>query len=212
MTRLSIPSLATLALAGAAILASTGAASCGRARTNAPEAAAPAAGTSETPVREATLTIDEVTPGVGELKGGASSPEALVRSALRAFAAKDTLALRSLLITRDEWRDQLYPEFPVYYPAARDTREETKTFLWENHSLSSSNALMRALRKVGGKKMTLVKLEYRDQTQAFKTYTIHQGTTPSVKMPDGSEREITQLGSIVEKNGVYKLLSFRDRD
>jgi uncharacterized membrane protein len=158
------------------------------------------------------VSMADVPAGVGTLSGGEHSPEALVSAALRAFTAQDTAALSRLMVTKDEWADQLYPEFPLYYPAARDTREETKRFLWENHFYSSVNALMRDLKKVGGRKMELVSLSYRDETQTFKTYTIHQGTLPRVRMEDGSVVNLSVLGSIVEKQGVYKLLSYRDKD
>ena len=155
-----------------------------------------------------------VVPVSGEprLKHGARTPEELVSTVLRAFSTGDTVALTDVLIDEREWKEYLYPEFSLHYPAAKDMRREVKEYLWQNHAMGSAKSLLKGLAKLGGRTLRLESISYDDTLQRFASYQIHQGTVAGVVDAKGERSEITSLGSIVEMDGVYKLLSYRDRE
>lgn len=145
------------------------------------------------------------------LGGGEHSSEALVQAALEALGKRDTVRLRELMISREEFYDYLYPEYALHFPIAADTSQHTKKFVGDMHFLNAEKGLGKALRTLGGKKMKLVSLAFGDSLLPFTTYLIHQETQPRVRMENGSELDVEVIGSIVEMDSVYKLLSYRSR-
>lgn len=151
-------------------------------------------------------------PHTMRLQGAAGSIDALVKSAIDAYAAGDTVALQRLLITAEEFDRYLYPEFGQHYPAARDTSVQAREFVRENHMRAAAKGLRKSLKELGGRRMELISVGFRDGAKRFSTYTIHEGTEVKVWLEDGSEGDLPALGSIVEMDGRYKLLSYRDRE
>lgn len=146
------------------------------------------------------------------LQGAAGSIDALVKSALDAYAAGDTAALQRLMITEQEFDRYLYPEFGRHYPAAQDTSAQAREFVRDNHMLSAAKGLRKSLKEFGGRRMELMSVGFRDGAKRFSTYTIHEGTEVKVRLEDSEEAELAALGAIVEMDGRYKLLSYRDRE
>ena len=146
------------------------------------------------------------------LQKGATSPDAVVRQALAALAASDTAKLLGMLVTESEFKNHLYPELGAYYPATADTSEQARQFVWENHSLGTFKALRKGMQKLAGRRMELVSVLFTDGAKRFNSYTIHEGTDVKVRLENGEEMNVQELGSIVEMDGVYKLLSYRDRN
>jgi hypothetical protein len=150
--------------------------------------------------------------GSMRLINGAASPDALIREALDALAASDTARLQRLLVTRDEFQNHIYPELGIHYPAANDMRPETRRFIWENQFMGSTKGLERALRDLGGKHMELLGVSYNEGGMKYASYSIYEGTRAHVRMDDGREALLHVFGSVVEMDGVYKLLTYRERD
>lgn len=145
------------------------------------------------------------------LQKGAASPDAVVRQALAALAASDTARLLGMLVTESEFKQYLYPEFGAYYPAAADTSEQARQFVWENHSLGTYKALRKGMQNLAGRRMELVSVLFTDGEKRFGSYTIHEGTDVKVRLENGEQMDLHAFGAIVEMDGVYKLLSYRDR-
>ncbi len=145
------------------------------------------------------------------LQKGAGSPDAVVREALAALAAGDTARLLGMLVTESEFKKYLYPELGAYYPAAADTSEQARQFVWENHALGTFKALRKGMRKLAGRRMELVSVLFTDGAKRCNSYTIHEGTDVKVRLENGEEMNLQEFGAIVEMDGVYKLLSYRDR-
>lgn len=148
----------------------------------------------------------------GSLKDGASSPRELVERVLESLAARDTASLASLLVDRDEYMRVVYPELGAHFAAARDTRAETMEFLWENQSLNALKGMRKALRELGGVQMQLVTIEFKEGERRFPSYRLFEGTEVVVNQNDGRTATLYALGTMIEKDGRYKLMSFRDLD
>jgi len=151
-------------------------------------------------------------PHTAKLSGGAPSARELAQRALDAFAANDTNALINLLVTREEFVTILYPEYDVHYPIAGDTSTQTRDFLWENQTLSSMGAMHRGLRDLDGRRMEVVGIAFREGRRQFRSYVLHERTRVRVRFDDGRLADVNALGSFVERDGTFKLLTYRDRD
>jgi hypothetical protein len=145
------------------------------------------------------------------LQYGYSSPVELIDSLLQAVAVRDTATLADLAVSSTEWKEILFPEMGLHYPGARDSRPEIRDMIGELHFGSSQKGLRRLLRDYGGVRLRRLSMDMIGDTLHFPSYTIYDGTDLVVNGPDGEGR-VTFVGSIVEKDGVWKLLSYRETD
>lgn len=155
---------------------------------------------------------DTLSKNPAPLANGLSSVNALLTAVLEGVRRNDTTSLKNLLITRDEYLAIIYPELGKHWAGARDMRREIKEALWINHAGNAMKGLRRALRDLGGRELKLEKVEFADGTKEYASYTVYEGTIVTVKDREGREHKIGAIGSIVEKDGVFKLLSYRDSD
>jgi hypothetical protein len=161
---------------------------------------------------DAHVTSGAVGRASGELTGGASSPRRLVEQVLDAVADRDTAALLDMLVDADEYDRIVYPELGAHYAAARDTRSETRQFLWENQRLDALKGMRSAMRELGGRRLSFVTIEFTEGEQRFQSYRLMEGGVVSVVDADGTPATLHMLGTMIEKSGRYKLLSYRDLD
>lgn len=145
------------------------------------------------------------------LSGGRESVDALISAGLDALAQRDTAALRSLAVTREEFERVILPTMGEKYPAARDTSTQAREFIADNHFRSSDKALRRALNDVAGVPLELKGVDFKEKS-SFTNYILHEGTLVHARAADGVEKDIIVFGSVIEQGGVFKLLGFRDRD
>ncbi len=155
---------------------------------------------------------DTLSPNPTPLTGGMASSEELVRAGLKALQRNDTTALVELMITPEEYSAIIYPELGKHWSGARDTRETITDWMKRNHFGSAEKGLRRMLRDFGGRSFRLDSVTFGDSIQVYPSYTIHQQTLVSVTDAEGKHRDLRAFGSIVEKAGIFKLLSWRDAD
>ena len=146
------------------------------------------------------------------LSGGTSSTESLVHLALKGLQNNDTALLQSLVITEKEYMDIVFPEQGMHWAGARDSRPEVREFLWENQFGSSVKGLRRSLRDLGGRKLTLRNIDFTGGEKEYVSYTVHEGTEITVSDEEGKEHRLKAIGSIIEKDGTFKLMAWRDLD
>lgn len=127
---------------------------------------------------------------------------------LEALEKKDTAALVGMMISEKEFKEWLWWEFP----ASRPETNIPVDFAWENHARNSSKGLRKALRDYGGKKFFYVSHRFEEGEDKYQSFIIHTKTRVTVADTSGKELELKVFGSVVEMNGRYKLLSYRDRD
>lgn len=160
-------------------------------------------------LRDSAYFVDlEVNPS--PLAFGAGSPEELVDRALTAVAGRDTTTLADLAISAGEWREILYPEMGLHFPGARDSRVEVRDMLGELHFGSSVKGLRRLLRDYGGQRFERADLAIAGDTLRFPSYTLYTDPKLLLHTPEGAGGEVAFLGSFVEKDGVFKLLAYRE--
>jgi hypothetical protein len=127
---------------------------------------------------------------------------------LEALERKDTAALIGMMISEKEFKEWLWWEFPASRPEANIPID----FAWENHIRNSAKGLRMALRDYGGKKLYYASHRFEEGEDKYQSFIIHTKTRVTVVDSMGKEEELKVFGSVVEMNGRYKLLSYRDRD
>jgi hypothetical protein len=143
-------------------------------------------------------------PEPGGLAGGAPTRDALVARFVDALAVSDTAALVDMLLTREEFAW-------LYYPHTRYAKrpyELAPEILWMQFQNGSSRGLGRLLDRLGGTRM--VGLEHRCDGAPLiegpnRTW---ERCTLRIDPPQGEPAHISLFGSILERDGIFKFVSY----
>jgi hypothetical protein len=137
--------------------------------------------------------------------GGAKSLEALARSVLRAAAAGDRRTLAQLCVTRREFAEILWPEFPQSRPITGATADDGWYFLVRRNE----GGVGRLLGDWNGRPLTLVRVE-RGAFESYRNFRLHRGLTIVAKTADGEVVRVDDLRTVAERKGQFKIYSMRD--
>ena len=123
---------------------------------------------------------------------------------LDAFAKRDIEQLRALALSEDEFRDQIWPGLP----AARPERNVPVTYVWGDLHQKSDARLRALMAERGGHRLELVELRFDGETSRYATGTVRREPTFVVRDERGNTQELRLCGSIVEKEGRWKVFSY----
>jgi hypothetical protein len=143
-------------------------------------------------------------PDPVKLAGGAGSLDALVERFERALVEADTAAFADMLMTRDEfgW---------LYYPSTIFTAPPYQLapgLVWFQVENGSSRGLGRLLDRLGGRP-----IEFGGHTCASEPLIqgvsrVWERCAVRFEAPDEDPRELELFGSILERDGVFKFVSY----
>ncbi len=148
---------------------------------------------------------DEVETNVVQFNPRITSKHSLMGDFFAALQMSDSAKLRSLAITKDEFENHLWPEFPMSDPAMN----VPEGFAWGNLSRISEKGLRRLIRECGGRYLRLKQLLFTEPEERYKTFVVHQSSEIHVMNDEGKEFILPLRASVVEMNGTYKFMSFR---
>lgn len=132
------------------------------------------------------------------------SPEALAQAALDALEARDDSALAALKITRTEYETLLWPELP-------DREHMPFEFVWSINHANSRKARRNLLSDFGGRGLELVEVELGEEVETYESFTLYLDARMTVRRgSDGEEGTIPLMDALVEMNGTWKFMNFRD--
>jgi hypothetical protein len=143
-------------------------------------------------------------PEPERLSGGASSRDALVGRFVRALAASDTAAFADMLLTRDEFAW-------LYYPHTRYTErpyELAPEILWLQIENASSRGFGRLLDRLGSTDIGGPTYQCRAAPLVEGPNRVWEECTVRVDPPEGDPRDMGLFGSILERDGVFKFVSY----
>jgi hypothetical protein len=143
------------------------------------------------------------TPAVS-LAHAASSPSALATAVLRAIERRDAAALRALAISEEEFRQHVWPELP----SARPERNLPFSYVWGDLRMKSDAGLKEVLAIHGGRHYELAAIRAAGETTQYPTYLVHRQARITVKDPMGALLELRVFGSVLEKDGRFKVFSY----
>jgi hypothetical protein len=132
------------------------------------------------------------------------SPDALARAVLGAVERQDAAALRALALNEEEFREQVWPELP----AARPERNLPFSYVWGDLRQKSEEGLVRTLARHGGRRYALVSVRTAGETTRYPSYTVSRETVLLARGETGVESELRLFGSILQKDGAWKVFSY----
>jgi hypothetical protein len=144
--------------------------------------------------------------GKRELKFSESSIQNLAEEVLEAVESNDPDALLKLRINEREFKKYLWPEFPASDPKMN----VPFSFAWGNLDQKSEKGARRALSQYGGNAYRFETIYFQEKTEEYSGFKLYSQSVIVAKDNDGNLHELQFCGSIVERNGEYKFLSYRD--
>ena len=141
---------------------------------------------------------------VSALVGGASSPDALVARLAAAVSARDSAALRALAMSPREFIDLVYPSSPYARPPYR----QAPGVLWSQIQLSSGTGFARLLDRLGGATLRIAAIACPGKPERQGDNVLHTNCTVRYAAGDTPLREGRLFGSILERRGRFKFVSF----
>lgn len=127
----------------------------------------------------------------------------LVAATVAALEAKDLDRLRQLAVTRDEFRDVVWPGLD----ASRPERNLTWEFVWSQHEMRHERGLRRTLDDFGGRRLEVRGISFQGVTE-HGAYRLHRSSALEVAGPDGSPRTVRLFASVIATEGRFKIYSF----
>lgn len=146
-------------------------------------------------------------PQVDAFTGGSPDRETLVRRYLAAITARDSAAIRTMVVSRAEFGWLVFPDH-IYRLAPY---ELDPAIFWLQLSAPSSQGVKEMLGRYGGVPITLDSLGCQQDTlQLFRGEMKMWG--PCVAKVHTPEQSFTRqlFGTIVERDGQVKFLSYRN--
>lgn len=137
------------------------------------------------------------------LANSRASAEAVATAVLAALAGKDRAALEALALDEAEFRAHVWPELP----AAKTDRNLPFSYVWGDLAQKSRNTLSGTLATHGGVRYELRRVSFAGQTK-YPSYIVHRETTLHIRDASGVERPLRVYGSMIEKDGAWKVFSF----
>ena len=171
-------------------------------------AAAPAPGT----IVDSILPIEEeirrfratVAEAPDRLEGGEASRDELVARFVTAVEAADTLELRDLLVTRAEFAY-------LYYPHTMYTRppyELSPALLWFQIETGSSQGFSRMMDAFAGRPLEWTGYRCAPEPRLEGENRVWQECRILLAPAEGEPSEAALFGSILERSGVFKFVSY----
>jgi hypothetical protein len=153
------------------------------------------------------LTVALGTAGCGSappLANTRESARAVAEGVLDALARRDRAALDRAAITEPEFRDHVWPSLP----AARPERNLPMSYVWGELHQKSAASLSQILASHGGRRYELVDIQFGGEATPYAEYVVHRGAVLSVRAAGGQPEEIRVCGSLIEKDGRWKVFSY----
>lgn len=138
--------------------------------------------------------------------GGARSLDDLGRRVCHALDHESADSLFSLTVQEDEFRDILWPEFPMSRPATGITWQDGWLFLYGR--LHQGAAI--AIRDHGGHAYQFVRFDRYDSTMHYNNFVLHNGLILVAKDDEGRIQPFRWLRSVAERKGRFKIYSMSD--
>lgn len=133
-----------------------------------------------------------------------ASPRILGEAVLEALRAGDREALQALRVTRQEYLELFWPELP-------ESDDTPFDFVWQLNDDHSRVGIRQAVELYGGEDFDLISLRFTEPPEVYSTFTVHFGAELRVRrVSDGREGTLPILSVVVERQGLWKLLTFRE--
>lgn len=138
------------------------------------------------------------------LTGTFESPAAAAAAVVAALADKNGEALRGLALSDHEFRTVVWPELPSSRPEVNLPVE----YAWGTLHQTSLASLGAILGAHGGRRYAVLRVEFAGPTTQYSSFAVHRDARVIVRSADGAEHRLALFGSILERNGRFKIFSY----
>jgi hypothetical protein len=156
------------------------------------------------PMEEEVRRFREGLSAPSELTGGASSIDALADRFLRGLEAGDAPQLAGLALDRAEFAWFYFPH-TIYVDGPY---ELSPSLVWYQLQNRSARGLTRALHRYEGKQLHDTGIECATAPEEHGPDRIHHGCAVLGELPSGEQVREVLFGSVLERDGQFKFVSF----
>ena len=100
----------------------------------------------------------------------------------------------------------MWPEFPASGPP----HNYPEDFAWSNLDTKCSRAVRRLIKRYGENNLTFVGIGFDQPIEEYRGFQLLRGMVLTVRNNSGHQKTLKILGSVVEKDGRCKLLSYKE--
>ena len=134
------------------------------------------------------------------------SPDQLGLAVVDALNREDIEQLNRLRVQREAFLDWIWPEFPASRPPSNFPGD----FAWSNLNKKCNIGMKRWIDRYGGDNLKFVNIRFDRPSETYDGFQLLRGTVLTLQNVAGEKRELHILGSVINKNSRYKLLSYED--
>ncbi|HET6680915.1 MAG TPA: hypothetical protein VFG84_06915 [Gemmatimonadaceae bacterium] len=143
-------------------------------------------------------------PRVSHLEGGSGSRDALLQRFVNAVSERDTSELRRMALTRAEFAWLVFGSSPYAVEPLR-----TKPgLIWTQMQLASNTGATRLFERSGGRPFTAGGLICREEVEVQGDNRIWAGCVVRRAGSDGVATDERLFGSIIERDGQFKFMTY----
>jgi len=132
-----------------------------------------------------------------------ASPEALAAAVAEGLERRDTDGLLSLALSEEEFRAHVWP----HLPASRAERGVPFGLVWGQLYAKSRAYLQQTLVEFGGRRPEIVEVRFRGDVSNYGRIQVRRDAEVVVR-DEGRRRTVRLFGSVVARDGRYKLFSY----
>jgi hypothetical protein len=140
------------------------------------------------------------------LVGGSRSREALVRRLTKALAADDSADLRAMELNAREFADLVYPESPY----TRAPYRQSPALLWNQIRNPSASGYARLVRRLGSLPLGYLDHSCDARPDRQGRNLIWTNCVVRLMSPNGDTTTHRLFGSIIQRDGNFKIVSYRN--
>ena len=146
----------------------------------------------------------EPTRSDGLLAHTFDSPEALAQAVLTRLAQKDLAGLRALPLSEAEFRNHVWPELPT----SRPERNVPFDYAWGQMRQRSDGHLNTTFARYGGRPLTLVRARHTGETATYASFAVWRDSEIIAADETGRHLVLRLFGSVLVKDGRFKMFSY----
>jgi hypothetical protein len=133
------------------------------------------------------------------------SPEALASAVIDGLSRGDAAGLAALALSEDEFRHHVWPGLPV----SRPERNMPFEYVWKDLKTKSRAHLAARLKDPGIRQLAVREVVFDGEATEYPGFTVLRKARLLVRDPaGGGERSVRLFGSVLRKDGRYKLFSY----
>ena len=141
---------------------------------------------------------------VAAFENGAPSRDSLLGTFIHALSTSDTVALQKMLLNAQEFAWLVYPESQY----TRPPYTQAPALVWNQIQNPAASGYIRLVRRLGGKKLQYEGYECSPNPDREGQNVIWTRCTVLVAEPNEGARARRLFGSIIERDGRFKFVSY----